>query len=674
MRVFRKSTAPLGLFLLSGVLSGAGGSTAFAMVGSVYGSELRGGDPCAGVPKPTDAAKTAVHIEVVRKTLECLARVRAQVQAVDAALELYRRYDWDSEHPTLALSSLSDETLQSVVEQEMRWLLIPRGAGASRAAELQLATELQGKAHLGWRKGFSSPQLDEMERLSHRFRRALEAFRRDVIAAVSPRLVSFEREEKAISQLAPSERARSRVQWLLLAYRAGSTRATDRWLEEVEALSRIGGLNPARAPEGVTPEWIAVLLPYLAVPSLPSETEEAVQIPPQMDEADQPLRAASLALSRVFGASEKTRKLQDRYRELVQRESALSENYDGPVFSTSSVQHAARAKPVRVAFMDSGVDPEAFPTFKRWLSSGGAGHVVHRDFADGDDSPWAPFEVDEFLSAGHGSSILSIFSAVLGDWNRALLDPAQLEVGIWKVQSTRQSLIANPWGRSLWNDQHIPYWAIKSVMSPAVRPVERPQIVSASLYFPMAEFLILGNTPRLLLDAPWLWVMSAGNSGRDVSDLTQGRSCFGDVASESRPDARILCVGGVIPGVEGVAIAPYSNTGSRVDVYASVFQSPFCNRGTSCATPVVTAAATALLSLYPSLKPEQLKRIIVEASHLRTLPVCQENGRCPEPLVTHQVRYFEPRTCMPRAVARARALVLERTNSDQAPDRPRIGR
>ncbi|MET0637223.1 MAG: S8 family serine peptidase [Chitinophagaceae bacterium] len=115
-----------------------------------------------------------------------------------------------------------------------------------------------------------------------------------------------------------------------------------------------------------------------------------------------------------------------------------------------------------------------------------------------------------------------------------------------------------------------------------------------------------------------LLVHGSGNDGKDItSDIFYPNPVFleGDTATN------YITVGASGDQSTGYIAAPFSNYSQRsVDVFAPgmyIYATATDNRyvgadGTSLASPVVTGIAAFLLSYFPSLTPQQVKKILVE--------------------------------------------------------------
>ena len=100
-----------------------------------------------------------------------------------------------------------------------------------------------------------------------------------------------------------------------------------------------------------------------------------------------------------------------------------------------------------------------------------------------------------------------------------------------------------------------------------------------------------------------------------------------------------------------------------MDVYSyETYNHYLCPSGTSCATPAVAAAATAIKAKYPSLSPEEVKQAIVNASEERVLPVEGVDVSHPDIALLveagliqkeRKVRFFDPETMMNQALEEA---------------------
>ncbi len=337
------------------------------------------------------------------------------------------------------------------------------------------------------------------------------------------------------------------------------------------------------------------------------------------------------------------------------------------VYKITRVQPDASA--VRVAFLDSGIDPIKYNHLGMgaFLSLNEPGRVASYDFSDLDANPYIP-EIGWF---GHGTLVMGTFLHVLGRTTRSILDQKKLDVGMWKTVSN-MNLLGNydaADSKSTWTSNPYAYMhALRTVIKDtSKRP--KPDIVSVSMVTTVNNILAALKEPELIKQAPWLWVMAAGNEARDVTssaaDVDGKHGCFTDIPEASRPKDQILCVGAVRAGYGKDYVASYSNFGKDVDVYTYQLFESKCPRGTSCSTPAIAAAATHLKFLYPTLSPSQLKTALVLASEERELEVDididnDRTGFLSVPKLTlekRKIHFFDPLTMMDRAEKEALKLV-----------------
>lgn len=334
-----------------------------------------------------------------------------------------------------------------------------------------------------------------------------------------------------------------------------------------------------------------------------------------------------------------------RYRGIYAR---YRDRYQEPIPA-----HAARdPRPVRVTFMDTGVDYLRYARLIAPYLGNGPGELQSFDYADDVQSPYAP----AVLELRHGTGTLATLLTLISHEASDILEQGKLEVSEWKVVSTR-NLLAGIWGRTVsWENREdrVPRALIGNIQQAGEPGSVSPDIVSISMVLYLVDYFRSVGMNRILLQAPWLWVMAAGNDGMNVKrDPATTHGCFTDFPATDRDDTRILCVGALIRGRNGDSdrIAGYSNYGSRVDVYAYSTYDRECPNGTSCATPAITAAAAILKARFPRLTPAQIKNVIVGSAVTKTLEVDPRTlppGIAPGAWRT--VRVFDPPTMMDRAL------------------------
>ncbi len=317
------------------------------------------------------------------------------------------------------------------------------------------------------------------------------------------------------------------------------------------------------------------------------------------------------------------------------------------------VHPAAASDAVRVAFMDSGVDFQTFPELGMFMGQGKSGEISSIDATDHDSNAWLPGDSGGLF--GHGTGTMASLLTLVGSLSKETLEQRKVDVAMWKVQSLRQILAGqqnsgNHEGRGTWRGVFAGTWdAMVSAMDAPVKP----RIVSLSMSFMMQPLLRSIKDDQFFQNTPWLWVMSAGNSGLSL-DSNKLPSCMLDVPAQNRPLSRILCVGALRRASQSLSgfdeVASYSNYGSPVDIYAYESYDKRCVGGTSCSTPAISAAATLILAKYPALTEEQVRQVLLESAVTKKLMKRELNSTGG---IEIQVRVFDPETMMDQAYAKA---------------------
>ena len=315
---------------------------------------------------------------------------------------------------------------------------------------------------------------------------------------------------------------------------------------------------------------------------------------------------------------------------------------------------------VGLAFLDTGVDFQSYPELGVFLGDGSKGHLQSYDYTDHDSNPWAPAAMD----LGHGSGTMATALTVLSHHMPEVLLSNKFSVAMWKIGSVRSFLTGYPYQLGqLWTGRGIPVF--EAVVQHVEGKMKKPDVLSVSLSFKTEVILQAIKRPDLLMKTPWLWVMAAGNSSHSLDKFQD--ACLTDVPVDRRPSNRIICVGALKKGILGDVVASYSNFGKDVDVYSyETYNHYQCPSGTSCSTPAVAAAATALKAKFPALTPEQVKQAIVRASVEVTLPIEGVNVSNPQIALfveagliekERKVKFFDPERMMTRAFEAAKDLL-----------------
>jgi hypothetical protein len=308
------------------------------------------------------------------------------------------------------------------------------------------------------------------------------------------------------------------------------------------------------------------------------------------------------------------------------------------------VHPAPHPEAVHVAFIDTGVDWREHPELGEYLGLGREGELSQYDFADGDENPWAPAVGD----LGHGSGVMATLLTLIAHQEPRLLEERRLDMALWKTASIRSLLAvgADPDLRRFDLRQELSY--MQAFVEAGALSEERsrvtPDIVSISSSFPLRRVTSLHGLQPSFKSNPWVWVMAAGNGGRELNPEAGDPSCMGDLPGELKPASRLICVGALKRGILRDSISKYSNYGPLVDLYTFESFSGLCPSGTSCSTPAISAALAMLKARYRTLSPEQLKQVVLEASAEKAVEQ-EVNGQ----KRSVRVRVFDPTSMMSKA-------------------------
>ena len=697
---------------------------AFAAPKPVFKSDLqRTTFSCSGILPATDTSAVSVHREIVPQVLRCLMQQRDPVLLAQQAFELTRAcvYELPSEFGDFKqpLSKLSDNQLRAVLNWNARPEIVPltfRGNLDTTTLLFCLSDEVARWKNLALgsngkrkplvfsdsgrhiRRGIDKETLDELAALGAREERALTNFTIQVIQAVQAHRRSFEVELEATKPAKAEDRpplSQLRVRMLLhLANNVTLNLHPDGGV----VLDQVLAVNPEFEmglseilrkfePHSLLLENFAELVSsgqlayWTAWSALQGDPTKPMD---ELKDDDLPSAWAARSLGKLRGDSGYVDVVRNHYLQILAVDQKQSKEMQKLLTRLSLARSGG--DPVRVAFLDSGVDPLTYPDLAPHLSDGGDDRVMSFDFADGDSIPFAPALRDdrEYRMLGHGTGAISSFLTTLNRAAPQALAPKRIDLGVWKVATSRQVLAGEggPWVS--WAPAFTPFEAILRTVDRSV-PGIQPRIVSVSYYFQTKPYLNIYSRPRLIAEAPWLWVMSAGNEGRDVAaypdsdgnpdlrpsggESRDGPSCFMDVPTQDRDDSKILCVGALARGITSDSIAKYSNYGARVDVYTYADQNRLCPAWTSCAAPAMSAVAAAVLDAVPKLTSTELKRAIMDGADMQRLPVSPELSEQGIDLrikdesaerikpIYRWVRVFDPQKHLARTIALAKTMV-----------------
>ncbi len=196
---------------------------------------------------------------------------------------------------------------------------------------------------------------------------------------------------------------------------------------------------------------------------------------------------------------------------------------------------------VPVAFLDSGLDFVRFPELGTFLGES-------YDYADNDSNPWLPALSGGLFTHGTGTT-KTLLSLIAKNAPEALRDQ-RIEIRMWKTQTIRQLLsrYAGPQGISAddpsWENRPAIHDSVFSeILLPSYGETRPPKVLVAPMGIQLRDRIFNGGYPEdFLAQAPWFWVMAAGNSGTDPR-LAKPSPCLLDLPYSYRPRDSMLCVG-----------------------------------------------------------------------------------------------------------------------------------
>ena len=563
------------------------------------------GVACVAASPIRDGAPEEELIQALREFAACARDELRGAKLLDQAIQYFRVFNSPADQP--ALSSRS--------EAELEAFFLARRAEQRLGDRFESVTAKPGSL----RASYSNHELDELTLLTERRRSALFDAESRIFAEVAKRQELLRHFAETIDRYE-----------VLLALAEHANVADPNGRAVVEKIVPILKRSGVKVPKLVESSYYPIY-PYAILAVVPDPGRELLQLN-RLDE--NPLERARLANMELGGRAADVSFSRSLY--------SIWRDKDNPEPPGHPVAHPDAA---RVAFIDTGIDYLTFPELGYFL---GIGKGRSRDFADGDLNPWLPSFREDFL---HGSGTLATLLTIISHHAPALLTERKLETDIWKVQSLRQLLSGEAHDVPLWESRYGVQDAVFSSADLAEKGSSSvPKIVSVSVSFDLRRFAERLGRHNVLMKAPWLWVMAAGNAGLDVRNA-RVPACLSDMPAEWRNANRILCVGALLRGIIDDKIASYSSYGDFVDVFAYESYSGLCPNGTSCATPSISAAAAIIAASFPALSAEQIRRVIIDSSDTRTLQVDFKKIK-----VERTVRVFDTPTMIGRALQNAAKL------------------
>jgi hypothetical protein len=561
-------------------------------------------DPCPSVPKPTPTSSDSEMRTALQQFTQCIQGLTSSYSLASEAVRYTRIFKKDSQVGFLSL--LSDPELTDFFK-----------AKSAPNEEIGLSGSL--------RTQFENADLTEYLALIARRRLTLTQLESQVYAAMNARKPLIQHYAKKFDRYAVLQ---------AFAETAGDTEGKRTASAIHDALASLH--SRVSIPKVLSQvSLVSLLHPYGFVAVMPDVGSEETPLDPYNES---PFEKLTRAAGELAGPDSMVQMTLNQYRN-------LRDWKRGEIPGHSPLSRDA----VRVVVMDTGIDYVKLPVLLTFLGNGKNGELASDDLIEGGKDPWVP-AIDVLA---HGTGTASTVLTLITKNAPEVMTDDKFDLAIWKTGSVR-SLLAGPFGSWV-------HWAQDSSIAPSlIRKVEenavKPKIVSVSLEFAFQYALQAANKPTIVRDAPWLWVMSAGNSGVDIEAPREGSAnCFADVPAENRGDQKLLCVGALVekPDPSGrsvLKIAGYSNFGKRVDVYTYESFTKLCPSGTSCATPAISAAAAMIAAKFPKLTPAQLKEVIVESAETMNLPV---DGTDDDGEDVRTVKVFRPNEMMPQAYQRA---------------------
>jgi hypothetical protein len=572
--------------------------------------------PCEGIPSPAASAPEAQRAEALRAFGACTRELSGRGFLLMRALTSFKTFVPSEGLPPL--HAMSDEELK-------RYLSGPEG---------RHPLNYLGQGHAVLERLRTSYSMDEQEALLN----LVQARRAAFLAAQGAIFRVMERHLGWLESFVGNNRYAT-----LLAMQRLASDPSGRSL--MAALTEISSLRPflPRTLNGLPTE---LLYPYALLAVVPDEGDELKPLSP----GENPFENAFEMIFELEGPEARVQNTLLGYN--------MFSIIDNPRMPFRDAPHSEAA---RVAVIDSGADWRELADLGLFLAGGGPGEQSSQDFTDRDTNPWMP----AIGPHSHGSGVMATVLTIVARQQPEVLRQNKLDVAMWKLGTVRSLLSGAPFVDSHRFDIAGLYSLFHGIRTEVARSESpgaiSPHMVSMSLGFPTWRNIDREGFRDVLIRAPWLWVMAAGNSGKDV--MTEKRSCFADVPSEFRPTENLLCVGALERGIVRDQIRAYSNFGDSVDVYTYESFTEHCPNGTSCATPAITGAAAILKARFPALTSAQLKQAIVGASETREIRVearetpSSRTANGATPTERRRVKFFDPTTMMDRALAEAQRWV-----------------
>ncbi len=565
-------------------------------------SSPQGADPCPGVANPAPTMTEVERLAAAKDLGACFRTLTESARMSMGAISFFEAYQ---PLPSAPLSWMSAAELAQTLRTDFQ------DPSSLYATSSPLLARIRNR--------YSDEDLQELTRLIAR--------RQDAFQELAARVYSAMENRPAL------------IQSMLGVNRWAALQAMKDHREDPTGLAQATAVQLALGSAIPSPRRLAnypVILfqPYALMALIPGPGREVQPLDPDQEN---PFRVVLPLLSQLGGSAQRIQGILTTYRELREKDNAPMPEHP-----------PASSDAVRVAFFDTGIDFQQYSELGLFAGQGMAGAISQGDYADLDSNPWSP----ALGALAHGSGTLGTLLTLISQQAPELLRDRRIEVAMWKTFSLRSILAGPPYSDLSSVDPRNPTAFSDGLIARIDGEGVKPKIVSVSLGGETETFIQKAHKSDVLLRAPWLWVMAAGNEGQDVH--ARHTSCFDDIGAERRLDARILCVG-ALKRMDGPTASPriaeYSNFGNRVDLYAFETYDERCPNGTSCSTPAISAAAAILAAKYPESTVEQIKIILVESSEIQTLEVDSRNPSVPR--VSREVRVFDPVTMMPVALARA---------------------
>lgn len=582
-------------------------------------------DPCPELPLLFEEAGSSD--EQMREALlgfaKCSSRLMRNYLIYTQAIDIFRLFQINASDKALA----QPITLSSQTPDEMIAFL------QSFEKELNAKTSMSADFAKYLRTQFSDADLDELSTLAQKRREDLRLVERKVFAAMDARPALFSKFGTGPNRI---DRYAALLSLKKNARDLGGFRTfydLKKLFAETKSIFRI----PSDLTSGPGMIGLPMIHPYAIGALLPDPGKELERLDL---EHENPFVRLAEGLEMLGGPIPLVDNPKDLYRK----------KRDMPVPPLPA--HApASDDAVHVAVLDSGVDWLAFPDLGMFLGDGTHGQLASVNLGGGVNQ--SPHSIAAAGKLGHGTGVMASLVTIVSRVAPEILEKRQLDLAMWK-DAQDDWLLSYPYPGN--SQPFSPFYAtVYDLLNKVEKKDEvKPKIVSVSMTFNLWSAAKQFDRKDSFKKAPWLWVMAAGNEGRnlDLKGRSSTASCLEDFPDEYRDDSSILCVGALKEGVLAPKVAAYSNRGARVNVYAYESYFGACPNGTSCSTPAVTAAVAVLAQKYPSLTPAQLKQVIVEAAVERDLKVGYEPGMQPKESVasTMKVRVFDPLTMMGKAL------------------------